>query len=118
MFEIKFEAKKVDITDEKEDKYYMVSLADDENDPKNYLIFQKTYDPEELEEDSELSGTYLECNGESCYDCCNLMVLNGNELSFEVKGTKFNIYLIDEVFNRTKFIDYMNKIFDNIFISK
>lgn len=95
MFEINFKVKNISITDNKEDMYYMVSLADSkDSNPSNYLIFQKTYDPDELEEESELSEPYIECNGgESCYNCCNLLTFNKDELQFEVNGTKFQYYL-------------------------
>ncbi|MBU2946290.1 hypothetical protein [Zobellia uliginosa] len=65
MFEINFKVKNISITDNKEDMYYMVLLADSkDSNPSNYLIFQKTYDPDELEEESELSKPQREMGGE------------------------------------------------------
>lgn len=115
MFEINFLAKKLNISKEIDDMYYMVSISDDELEPNNYLIFQKTFDPDELSEDTELNGSYIECNGESCYNCCDEIVFNKSLLKFNVRGTNFKIDL-KEVDLNENFEEYMKYIFNEKFI--
>ena len=41
MFELKFKAKAISATKNSKDNYYMIGLADDKYDYKNYIIFQR-----------------------------------------------------------------------------
>lgn len=115
MYQIKFAAENINVSKNEEDQYYMIAIADHKTDYDNYIIFQKTFNPDELEEESELSGIYIECNGESCYNCCDKIILKNDVLKFEVKGTSFEISLkkinLDDQFNF-----FMVKVFEDKFI--
>lgn len=115
MYKISFKAKKIDVSKNIEDQYYMIAIADNDKEYDNYVIFQKTFDPDELEEDSELSNTYIECNGEACYNCCENITLDKSLiLKFVVKGTDFNIDLND-IKIPDSFYEYMHEIFEDSF---
>ncbi|MDG1331786.1 MAG: Imm10 family immunity protein [Crocinitomicaceae bacterium] len=115
MYEIKFQAQIVKASKNEEDQFYMIAIADSKEGYNNYVIFQKTFDPDEIEDDSDLSEVYVECNGESCYNCCDKIFLQNNELKFDVKGTSFTIGF-DEVDLDQSFYRIMNFIFGATFI--
>ncbi len=116
MYQINFKARNLHISKNEEDQYYMIAIADGESTYTNYVIFQKTFDTNELKEESELNGVYIECNGESCYNCCNKIILEKDVLKFEVKGTSFSINF-KEISLKDNFHSFMTFIFGDLFIN-
>jgi len=84
VFELKFKAKAISATKNIKDNYYMIGLADDKYNYKNYIIFQR---PIKLEKDddknADINGLYAECNGDVCYNACKRVKIIDKSIIFE-----------------------------------
>lgn len=106
MSTIKFKAKKVYANKNQEDKYLMIGLADGDIEYDNYILFQREYDLD----DNEIDGIYIECNGDTCFNCCEKFSLNQNEMQIEIQETKI-IIDISNIEISDKFSEYIKEIF-------
>ena len=110
MFELKFKAKAISATKNSKDNYYMIGLADDKYDYKNYIIFQR---PIKLkkgdDENADINGLYAECNGDVCYNGCKAVKITSELIVFEVKDSVI-IVDIRGVKIPKRFIQYCKEI--------
>jgi hypothetical protein len=78
--------------DNLDDNYIMLSFADDQESPENFLILQNalTYDEQDIA--LSLDGTYLETNlGNLCgYKLINSVSLKNNQIIFYLNKEKLN----------------------------
>ena len=59
MFKLNFKAKAVAATKNSKDNYYMIGLADDKYDYKNYIIFQRPIKlKKDDDENADINGLY------------------------------------------------------------
>ena len=114
MFRLEFKAKIITASRNKKDNYYMVGLADDKFDYKNYILFQR---PITLSEDddpeSELNGIYAECNGDVTYNTCKSVSLTNESVVFEVQDSLITVDLSDVKLNK-RFVEYSKEIFKEL----
>lgn len=113
-YKVEFKARFAYASKEIEEKYFLVGLAEDEYDYEKYIIFQKSY-AHDKEEDSNTShnGVYVECNGDSCFNCCTSIRLSNTELRLIVSDSEI-IVDIEDVKLPTNFIEYLKEIFGEL----
>lgn len=82
-----FIAKKVITEINKEDDFYMVGLSDDAFDPKDYVLFQKSINPDKISIKQNTSGVYFEVCGQhfSGYDLCDKVNLSEDKITITLK---------------------------------
>ena len=111
MFELKFKAKVISATKNSKDNYYMIGLADDKYDYKNYIIFQR---PIKLkkgdDENADINGLYAECNGDVCYNACKQVTISEKTIIFEVQDSVICVGTEDVKLNE-RFMKYCKEIF-------
>ena len=114
MFELKFKAKALTATKNSKDNYYMIGLADDKYNYKNYIIFQR---PIKLkkgdDENSDINGIYAECNGDVCYNACKCVTITDKTIIFEVQDSVISVD-IEGVKLSDRFIKYSKEIFGEL----
>ena len=114
MFELKFKAKVISATKNSKDNYYMIGLADDKYNYKNYIIFQR---PIKLkkgdDENAEINGLYAECNGDICYNACKRVKITDMSIIFEVQDSLICVDTKDVKLNE-RFIKYCKEIFGEL----
>ncbi len=111
MFRLEFKAKVITATRNSKDNYYMVGLADDKYDYKNYILFQR---PIKLEEDddpeADLNGIYAECNGDIAYNACKSVNITSKFIIFEIQDSIITINIEGVKINK-RFLEYSKEIF-------
>ena len=114
MFELKFKAKAISATKNSKDNYYMIGLADDKYNYKNYIIFQR---PIKLEKDDDknvdINGLYAECNGDVCYNACKRVKIIDKSIIFEVQDSLICVDTEDVKLNE-RFMKYSKEIFGDL----
>jgi len=92
----------------------MVGLSDDKLNYEKYIIFQRPFN---LDKDDDprtaANGIYIECNGDSCFNCCSTISLEINKLFLVVQDTEIEVDL-SEVKVPKKFTRYLKEIFNEI----
>lgn len=107
MYKVAFKAGFAHASKEEEDKYYIVGLSEDEFDYDKYIIFQKSYDPDETED------IFIDCNGDQCVNCCTHISVSNTAMILHVAGSEINID-IDQLVLPVNFRDYLKHIFGNL----
>ena len=114
MFELNFKAKAVTATKNSKDNYYMIGLADDKYNYKNYIIFQR---PIKLKKDdyenADINGLYAECNGDVCYNACKRVNIIDKSIIFEVQDSLICVDTEDVKLNE-RFMKYSKEIFGEL----
>ena len=114
MFELKFKAKAISATKNSKDNYYMIGLADDKYNYKNYIIFQR---PIKLEKDddknADINGLYAECNGDVCYNACKRVKIIDKSIIFEIQDSLICVDTKDVKLNE-RFMKYCKEIFGEL----
>jgi hypothetical protein len=114
VFELKFKAKAPSATKNSKDNYYMIGLADDKYNYKNYIIFQR---PIKLkkgdDENAEINGLYAECNGDVCYNACKCVTITDKTIIFEVQDSLISVD-IEGVKLSDRFMKYCKEIFGEL----
>ena len=114
MYKVEFKAKFAHASIEKKDNYYLVGLAEDEFDYEKYIIFQKPYKLGKNDDpNAKINGIYIECNGDSCFNCCTEISINDLQLRLKVSDSEI-IVDIQEVKLPETFIDYLKNIFGEL----
>ena len=114
MFELNFKAKAISATKNSKDNYYMIGLADDKYNYKNYIIFQR---PIKLkkgdDENAEINGLYAECNGDVCYNACKRVAISEKTIIFEIQDSLICVDTEDVKLNE-HFMRYSKEIFGEL----
>ena len=118
---ISFKAQAVTAEKNREDKYYMVGLADDKVDYENYVILQKAFKFDEDDIEAGMDGHYFEVNdqGNSAYKCCQKVILKKESIEFLLDASiingieSVNIDITTAKIS-TKFLEYLREILGNI----
>ena len=114
MFELKFKAKALSATKNSKDNYYMIGLADDKYNYKNYIIFQR---PIKLkkgdDENADINGLYAECNGDVCYNACKRVTISEKTIIFEIQDSLICVDTEDVKLNE-HFMRYSKEIFGEL----
>ena len=114
MFELKFKAKAVTATKNSKDNYYMIGLADDKYDYKNYIIFQRPIKlKSDDDENADINGLYGECNGDICYNACKCVTITDKTIIFEVQDSLICVDTEDVKLNE-RFMKYSKEIFGKL----
>ncbi|WP_158333312.1 Imm10 family immunity protein [Campylobacter concisus] len=114
MFELNFKAKAINATKNSKDNYYMIGLADDKYDYKNYIIFQRPIKlKKDDDENADISGLYAECNGDICYNSCKKVKITDKTIIFEVQDRRICIDIEDVKLNE-RFMKYSKEIFGKL----
>ena len=114
MFLLKFKAKALSATKNSKDNYYMIGLADDKYNYKNYIIFQR---PIKLEKDddknADINGLYAECNGDVCYNACKRVKIIDKSIIFEIQDSLICVDTEGVKLNE-RFMKYSKEIFGDL----
>ena len=114
MFELKFKAKAISATKNSKDNYYMIGLADDKYNYKNYIICQR---PIKLkkgdDENADINGLYAECNGDVCYNACKRVKIIDKSIIFEIQDSLICVDTKDVKLNE-RFMKYCKEIFGEL----
>ena len=114
MFELNFKAKALSATKNIKDNYYMIGLADDKYNYKNYIIFQR---PIKLEKDddknADINGLYAECNGDVCYNACKRVKIIDKSIIFEIQDSLICVDTEGVKLNE-RFMKYSKEIFGDL----
>ena len=114
MFLLKFKAKAISATKNSKDNYYMIGLADDKYNYKNYIIFQR---PIKLkkgdDENADINGLYAECNGDICYNACKRVKITDESIIFEIQDSLICVDTKDVKLNE-RFMKYSKEIFGEL----
>ncbi len=114
MFELKFKAKALTATKNSKDNYYMIGLADDKYDYKNYIIFQRPIKlKSDDDENADINGIYAECNGDVCYNACKRVNIVDKTIIFEVQDSVISVD-IEGVKLSERFMKYSKEIFGEL----
>ncbi|WP_107708689.1 Imm10 family immunity protein [Campylobacter concisus] len=114
MFELKFKAKALTATKNSKDNYYMIGLADDKYDYKNYIIFQRPIKlKSDDDENADINGLYGECNGDICYNACKCVTITDKTIIFEVQDSLICVDTEDVKLNE-RFMKYSKEIFGKL----
>ena len=114
MFELKFKAKALTATKNSKDNYYMIGLADDKYDYKNYIIFQRPIKlKSDDDENADINGIYAECNGDVCYNACKRVKITDKSIIFEVQDSVISVD-IEGVQLNERFMKYSKEIFGDL----
>lgn len=112
MFKLNFKAGIATASKNSAENYYMIGLADDKYDYKNYLLFQR---PIKLGryEDAPHNGLYAECNGDVCYNGCKAVKITSELIVFEVQDSVIAVD-ISGVKIPKRFTQYCKEIFGDL----
>nr|WP_315082637.1 Imm10 family immunity protein [uncultured Campylobacter sp.] len=113
MFRLNFKAGIVTASKNSAENYYMIGLADDKYDYKNYLLFQRPIKLGRYEDaDAPHKGLYAECNGDICYNGYKAAKITSELIVFEVQ----DIITVDirGVKIPKRFIQYCKEIFGDL----
>ena len=114
MFKLNFKAKAVTAIKNSKDNYYMIGLADDKYNYKNYIIFQR---PIKLEKDddknADINGLYAECNGDVCYNACKRVKIIDKSIIFEIQDSLICVDTEGVKLNE-HFMKYSKEIFGDL----
>jgi len=114
VFELNFKAKAVTATKNSKDNYYMIGLADDKYNYKNYIIFQRPIKlKKDDDENADINGLYAECNGDVCYNACKCVTIADKTIVFEVKDSVISAN-IECVRLNERFMKYCKEIFGEL----
>jgi len=114
VFELKFKAKALTATKNSKDNYYMIGLADDKYDYKNYIIFQRPIKlKSDDDENADINGLYGECNGDICYNACKCVTITDKTIIFEVQDSLICVDTEDVKLNE-RFMKYSKEIFGKL----
>jgi hypothetical protein len=75
-----------DLEEDEDDSFYMVGLADDADDPVDYIMIQRTLDPDPQDVELGLDQVYIELRDEdhSCYGGVKSVTLNPDSCVFSL----------------------------------
>ncbi|SHE68559.1 Imm10 family immunity protein [Pedobacter caeni] len=114
MDKVEFKAKFAHASIEKKDNYYLVGLAEDEFDYEKYILFQKPYKFGKNDNpNAKSNGIYVECNGDSCFNCCKEIRINHKNLTLVVQESQI-IIDIENVDLPKNFVEYLKGIFGDL----
>ena len=114
MFELKFKAKALSATKNSKDNYYMIGLADDKYNYKNYIIFQRPIKlKKDDDENADINGLYAECNGDVCYNACKCVTITDKTIVFEVEDGVISAN-IECVRLNERFMKYCKEVFGEL----
>ena len=114
MFELNFKAKAVTATKNSKDNYYMIGLADDKYNYKNYIIFQRPIKlKKDDDENADINGLYAEFSGDVCYNACKCARVADKTIVFEVKDSVISAN-IEGVRLSERFMKYCKEIFGEL----
>ncbi|HEX6426559.1 MAG TPA: Imm10 family immunity protein [Niastella sp.] len=118
---ISFKAQVISAEKNREDKYYMVGLADGKFDYENYVILQKAFKFDKDDIDAGMDGHYFEVNdqGNSAYKCCKKVILRKDSIEFILDSSRINdieniVIDVSGVKITAKFLEYLREILGNI----
>lgn len=116
MFRLDFKAKVISASKNSRDNYYMVGLADDMYNYKNYIIFQRPIqlDPDD-DPNADMNGIYAECNNDVCYNGVKSAKLMKESLSFEIQDSIINIDITEVKINK-RFMNYLQNILGDLLV--
>jgi len=116
MFKLEFKAKVVTATRNGKDNYYMVGLADDKYDYKNYILFQRPIKLEKEDDpEADMNGIYAECNGDIAYNACKSAKITSKYVTFEIQDSIITVNIESAKINK-RFIEYCKEIFRSLLI--
>lgn len=122
---LNFVARTIYADQNKEDKYYMLGLADDPLDYRNYIITQRAFKYDTADIEQGVGACYFEVNGQenSAYNCVEKIYLSSNQLVFEINNQKIKglvkvVIDISQVERTQVFDKYLSIIFEGITIFK
>ena len=114
VFELNFKAKAVTATKNSKDNYYMIGLADDKYNYKNYIIFQRPIKlKKDDDENADINGLYAEFSGDVCYNACKCARVADKTIVFEVEDSVIIVDIGDVQLNE-RFIRYGKEIFGEL----
>lgn len=114
MFRLNFKAGIATASKNSAENYYMIGLADDKYDYKNYLLFQRPIRLGRYEDaDAPHNGLYAECNGDVCYNGCKAAKITSELIVFEVQDSVITVD-ISGVKIPKHFIQYCKEIFGDL----
>jgi len=114
VFELKFKAKALTATKNSKDNYYMIVLADDKYDYKNYIIFQRPIKlKSDDDENADINGICAECNDDVCYNACKYVTITDKTIVFEVEDSVISVD-IEGVRLNERFMKYSKEIFGKL----
>ena len=114
MFELNFKAKALSATKNSKDNYYMIGLADDKYDYKNYIIFQRPIKlKKDDDENADINGLYAEFSGDVCYNACKCARVADKTIVFEVKDSVISANIEGVRLNK-RFMKYYKEIFGEL----
>lgn len=81
-----FTAKKIALETKKRDNYYLFGLADDDKDPQEYIIFQKSIKEDEQDKELGMDTYSLEIDDQyySGYGICEKVVLSKDKIEIKI----------------------------------
>ncbi|WP_298790680.1 Imm10 family immunity protein [uncultured Campylobacter sp.] len=114
MFRLNFKAGVATASKNSADNYYMIGLADDEYDYKNYLLFQRSIRLGQYEDaDAPHNGLCAERNDDVCYNGCKAVKITSEFIVFEVQDSVITVD-ISGVKIPKRFIQYCKEIFGDL----
>ncbi len=116
-----FSAKTIYADKNKEEKYYMIGLADDPINYQNYIIAQRAFKYDETDVEQGVGSYYVEVNGQqnSAYKCCTQITVSTSRIVFDIVDRKIkglNKVIINIAgINRTEEFDkILSIVFDGV----
>ena len=114
MFDLNFKAKALSATKNIKDNSYMIGLADDKYNYKNYIIFQRPIKlKSDDDENADINGIYAECNGDVCYNACKRVKITDKSIIFEVQDSLICVDTEGVKLNE-HFMKYSKEIFGDL----
>jgi hypothetical protein len=107
MDEIKFKAKVSHASKVSAGKYYMLGFADGKYDYENYILFQKSYDPDDDD------GIFCDCNGAEIYNKVKYVIYADDTFETQIDDTVVTVDISNVKINEKKFTEYVKIIFGN-----
>lgn len=114
MFKLNFKAKAISAYKSTKDNYYMIGLADDVYDYRNYILFQRPISlGKDDNPDEDINGLFAECNGDICYNECKSVKITEGNIVFEIRDSIITVDT-EEVKMTKRFTEYARKIFGDL----
>jgi len=78
---------------------------------EKYILFQKPYQLSKADDpNAKVNGIYIECNGDSCFNCCERIEINNKRLTLIVQDSEILID-IEDLALPSNFVPYLKDIF-------
>ena len=114
MFRLNFKAGIAIASKNSAENYYMIGLADDKYDYKNYLLFQRPIKLGRYEDtDAPHNGLYAERNGDVCRGACKAVKITSELIVFEIQDSVITVD-IRGVKIPKRFMQYFKEIFSDL----